>query len=70
MSNTIGWERIYMTELHVLRNVGSCIAGPKWNDEWWDKFNCTNNSIYQPIPKKMDSRRWGTKAGRILNILT
>jgi hypothetical protein len=34
----IGWERIYMEELYLFRNVGFCIAGPKWNDQWWQKY--------------------------------
>jgi len=55
-SNMIGWERIYMVELHLFKNVGFCVADPKWNEELWQKYNCKSSSVYRPIPKTVDSR--------------
>jgi len=69
-SNMIGWERIYMAELHLFKNVGFCVADPKWNEELWQKYNCKSSSVCRPIPKTVNSRCCGMKAGRILNILT
>jgi len=69
-SNMIGWERIYMAELHLFKNIGFCLADSKWNEELWQKYDCKSNSVYRPIPKTVDGRCCGTKTGRILNILT
>lgn len=68
-SNMVCWERIYMVELHLFKNVGFCVAGPKWNDELWQKYNCKRSSVYRLIPKTVGSRCRATTVGRIPNIL-